>query len=121
VPSALKAKLGSLEALRPGWDSYSAPPPSKAAIERLAEILQTVVQDATVSDILANIHIGPSLDGGALLAWKNRGRTLEIEIDPSGNIEVSRLPDDDAKDIATKAVVDGLGEYVEWLSRGSRW
>lgn len=62
--------MGELLALRPGWDSYNAPPITPAAIETVGRI-----------------HVVPCCDGGIQIEAHRDGWDIEIVVGPDGRIE----------------------------------
>jgi hypothetical protein len=78
----LLREIHGVASLSPNWDSYESPPPTPAAI--MSTVTQVVRLD------LSNLpvpHVAPVSGGGIQLIWQNEGRTLDLEVLPSGRIE----------------------------------
>ena len=82
-------KLASFLDLRPGWDSYRAPPPNNEAFIGAVVVLGYIAGggDSRVFDVL---HIAASLDGGVALAFEAGARALEITVTNHGIIKLER-------------------------------
>lgn len=78
---AVEVQLLELSALRRGWDSYGALPPTPTAITRAGWVVQRLRDEGVVPPTVA-----PSTDGGVRVEWGDTDRELTIEVGPHGEI-----------------------------------
>jgi hypothetical protein len=69
------ARLCELLALRPGWDSYNAPAPSRDAAMFTLEVLSRIMKPDTPSPFVV-----PSSTGGIQIEWHQKDLDFEIHV-----------------------------------------
>jgi hypothetical protein len=69
--------------LRPNWDSYGAPAIHATSVETAMSLLLEVMHDDTEPPTVI-----PTSSGGVQLEWHARGIDLEVEVGPTGSIQV---------------------------------
>lgn len=69
------ARLCELLALRPGWDSYSAPAPSRDAAMFTLEVLNRIMKSDTPAP-----YVVPSSTGGIQIEWHQKDLNFEIHV-----------------------------------------
>jgi hypothetical protein len=75
--------LTRISGLRDAWDGEDALAPRREAIASAVR----VISELEPYYELPLVHIGPSLDGGLSLEWRNNPRDLNLDILPDGSIE----------------------------------
>jgi hypothetical protein len=116
-----------LTRLEPGWDTYRAEPPTRAALGatlRTIEALSLFLRAHT--EAWREIHLGPSLERGAEFEWRTRGKEMQIWIDADGQLSMMRFIGDgdciDGED-GIQLEPPALATYVNWMLAlgGERW
>jgi hypothetical protein len=59
-----------------GWDSYGAPPIERATLDRAKECLAQI--QWRLAPWYMPPTVGPDVDGGVELVWKNRWRAIHV-------------------------------------------
>ena len=108
-PPALRkdvALLRSFAKLAPGWDGYSAAPPTPVVIAAARDYLNATAE-------FAPDRVAPSVVGGVGVTFRRNGRKVYIEFRNTGSIHAL------FSDGTTEPVVEAVdpGEYPEFLAR----
>ncbi|MYB37151.1 MAG: hypothetical protein F4Y26_07165 [Gammaproteobacteria bacterium] len=77
-------RLAEIAALQEDWDSYGAPPISRARIEAVGDLIQTVADGRAPPPTLV-----PTPDGSIQLEWHSHGVELEVQMLSESEMEVS--------------------------------
>lgn len=94
--------------LKPGWDSYRSPVPSKESIDSAITFLQAVNER-----LLGLMEISPSLDGGVEMAYDNGARWVSILSNQDGTYTVETS--DEREWIRTKEFEEVM-EQFDWAT-----
>jgi hypothetical protein len=81
IPHAYDRRLRQLEALRLGWDTYSAAPPNDTALNLAHRILRSLPPD-----LAKGVRVSPSAEGGVGISFLRNGRYADIECFNSGEL-----------------------------------
>jgi hypothetical protein len=116
TPASVCDHLDSLNNLKDGWDSYSAPAPSRVAIENAKALAR---EAETLGMALERAE--PSAIGGVGITFASGQREVVIEFYNNGTAH-ALVSDDETADMSTQAVPanpDGyqavLGEVRKYL------
>lgn len=96
-------KLTRLSGLSAGWDSYGSPPVSDNALS----VARTFVSEQRLESIPVSRIIAVS-GGGVQLTWEFDGCDVDVEIQPSGAVEVLLTRDDESVDVPAAAITSLL-------------
>ncbi|MEI9936683.1 MAG: hypothetical protein WDO69_05615 [Pseudomonadota bacterium] len=110
---ALQTRIRALHELAENWDSYGAKPPTLSSLKTLGKIAPIFLERAGDSAALAGLHIGPS-SGGVHIEWDVGSRTLEVEIEPTGEASVTRCAGD-TDESKGLTVLDQVASDLDWL------
>ena len=95
--------------LEPNWDSYGAPPISKAAISEALRYLLTAPEER-----LGPAYAMPRNDGGVVLEWRLRTGTLELVFTAVNTVEASWLTTEDVEvEVAGEATWELLTKVLD--------
>lgn len=83
IPPVVEKRIQQLKRLTTGWDSYSARPINKKAIERAISLLAQISSDFG-NQLAEQVFIAPCSDGGIQLEWESNSRELILKIAPDG-------------------------------------
>ncbi len=79
----LMKQLGALRSLKPGWDSYDAPPPHQQAIESARDFLGSVLASESAP---APARVCASVEGGVGIVFQRDSRYADVEFLNDGSI-----------------------------------
>jgi len=102
--------MESLLGLQPNWDSYNACGLKTLAIETALGILERVMGPSTPPPTVV-----PTVEGGIQLEWHQNNIDLEVEVNPEGQVLMSRqggfLPEVSEVDVNREfqGLVDAIG------------
>ena len=110
-PPALGAEaalLRSFARLQPGWDGYSAAPPTHVVVAAARDFLTATAEAETPPD-----RIAPSVVGGIGVTFRRNGHKVYVEFRNTGSILAL------FSDGTTEPVVEPVdpSEYPEFLAR----
>jgi len=77
------AELDELAKLKPGWNSYNAKPPTRAALRTARKFVERLPES-----LLRHIIIVPTVRGGIQFEWSLNNHDCELVILPDGSLEV---------------------------------
>jgi hypothetical protein len=103
-------KLGRFGSLRKGWDSYSAPPPSKRAIENVRGFIERLQKQSSLPSKLA-----PSVVGGIGVTFKRGSLKAYVEFSNKGSVH--SLFSDGVADPTVEKVQPNDRTYDELIAR----
>jgi hypothetical protein len=110
------ARFGELE---PDWDSYGAKAISPTAMAKAQDVLQAVGKrpaSASGDDVLG-VRVAPLPNGGVLLEWHGPSAELDVEITPTGTLDLLLEERSDGRyETSERAGVD-VGEIAALLDR----
>jgi hypothetical protein len=81
------ARFGELE---PDWDSYGAKKISPTAMAKAQDVLQALGKRpaSAIGDDVLGVRVAPLPNGGVLLEWRGPSADLEVEITPTGGLDL---------------------------------
>ena len=83
-------KIIKLSQIQENWDSYNGKPPAPKAINTAIELIEALPfenEDMPIPSVV------PTSEGGLQIEWSGEERELEVEIRPSGPIEIFACQD----------------------------
>jgi hypothetical protein len=79
-------RVHAMRSLPENWDSYSASPPSQAAIVKLLNIVREVIGNrmSVVGSPAIPYVVAPLPDGGVQAEWRCGSRAIEVDVNTDG-------------------------------------
>ena len=108
-------QIYALSFLDDGWDSYAAPRPNSAAIQRALRIL-----DLLDGPDLMTVRILPSADGGVGICFVRGDRYADLECSNDGEVfgvrhigkQAPTLMQTDASDVSIEAALQEIRDHI---------
>ena len=120
VLSEMNQALKEIESLPANWDSYGAPPITKAAIKAARNLLNALVDtQPDLGDAVRPYSVVPLASGGVQLTWRVvHGVELEVEIGLDGHLGYLLVPTEglhhavEEEDVSQKTVIAMLAKML---------
>lgn len=111
-----QAKLESLKGLKPGWDSYDAPPPTSEALEFAFYLLD---REHPGREFLK--RVSPCVQGGIGMMFRNpdygRARKVYLEIGQCGTAAAMFLSDEKIETFAVEDDFEWREKFYDRMSQ----
>jgi len=77
------AQLDELAGLKPGWNSYNAKPPTRAALRTARKLMRRLPES-----LLRHVVVVPTVRGGIQFEWSLNNHDCELVILADGSLEI---------------------------------
>ncbi|PJA78299.1 MAG: hypothetical protein CO149_04800 [Nitrospirae bacterium CG_4_9_14_3_um_filter_51_5] len=106
-------KIIKLSNLQENWDSYDGKPPASNTISMAIKLIESLpwpyYDDVPVPAVI------PTSEGGLQLEWSSEDRELDLEVRPSGHIELFKCQNGEPIDEGPLKGTTHLNSLVSWV------